>query len=324
MCDTVLFASTMNKNPLEITGLTSDTYYNVYFRPTCAGSEENWASASFTTICESAEVPLYYDFDAENSDGQTYEPDDYMLCWRRIPGESASSSYGLFNTAVQIVQFSSYKDIASTNLTNMLALNTSYSGDVAYAASPEMKPDVKALQLSFRAVSEYDYASTPQAVEVGVMTDPLDTTTFELVETVAPRYANQWKTYNVYFDGYAGTGKYIAMRLPRVSGRTATLYIDDLKIDSISGCVPPREITVENITSNSADISWRVVGETGSYHVKVATEPIGSWQESTNVYDEVVMGDNKLHIDGLRRLQRGHQRGHVPHGVRHRGGAALL
>ena len=305
VCDTVLFASTMNSNPLQITGLTSDTYYNVYFRPTCSGSDENWASTGFTTICESAEVPLYYDFDAENSDGQTYEENGFMLCWRRIPSDVSENSWGMLtssNGAYTVIgKFPSYDtELLATNMTNMLMFKTSFPDGTPYAASPEMKPDVKALQLSFRAMSEYDYANYPYEIEVGVMTDPLDTATFELVETVAPRYANQWKTYNVYFDGYAGTGKYIAMRVSPMQYHSGTMYVDDLKIDSISGCVPPREITVENITSNSADISWRVVGETGNYHVKVSTEPIGSWQESTNVYDEVVMGDNKLHIDGLR------------------------
>ena len=97
----------------------------------------------YREICESAEVPLYYDFDAENSDGQTYEENGFMLCWRRIPSDVSENSWGMLtssNGAYTVIgKFPSYDtELLATNMTNMLMFKTSSPDGTPYAASPEM------------------------------------------------------------------------------------------------------------------------------------------------------------------------------------------
>lgn len=292
-------------NPLVLEGLDPETRYYVYMRPEC-GDAKTWAGVEFSTICQSADVPLAYTFDEDNfTAGEGY----YMDCWRRIPdigGVVMQGERGIAGAMVEIGKFS-LGSIATTNETKMLVFS-SYSGEDSrskyngstYAASPELTANVKDLMITFRAVSEVDNAKWDITMDVGVMTDPLDTATFELIETIRPMYAEQWKRYYVYFDGYKGVGRHIALRLNQMRVYNSKLYVDDLRIDSIKGCVPAREITVTDITPTTAKINWAVVGETGDYHVKVTTEPIGRWEERGNVYDDTIVAANSVVVDKLR------------------------
>lgn len=288
--DSVVYIGNQTTNPVVLSGLNPDQLYYAYIRSTCA-AEDAWTSISFTTICNAYNVPIFYNFD-------DMELGDFMPCWRRIPDVSSSGGW-LYGTCVQVHKFSTYEDLYQSNITPVLAFSSGGS-KVPHAASPELVPAVKDLQLTMRVAGMTDYARHPVELEVGVMTDPLDPETFVHIETIAPKYANQWKTYTVYFDSYEGTGKHIAIRLPEVEGYNAQLFVEDLKIDSIRGCVPPREITIENVTGSSADVSWRVLGEVGDYHVKVTTEPLGRWEDEANVYDATITGDNKCSLTGLR------------------------
>lgn len=287
----VVYAGVQSTNPLMLSGFDPETSYYVYMRPAC-GSSDTWVSKEFITICEAQEVPLKYSF---NDDEDEFKGKEFMDCWRHIPVEKVSYA------EVKYYKFPSYdKDMLSTNNTQMLRISSPNKDYDTYAVSPEMKPKLKDLMLSFRITSRYDYSMRPIELEIGAMSDPLDPATFELVEIVKPQYKGQWKTNYIYFDGYAGNGKHIAMRFPHHDGYTSELYIDDLIIDSIKGCVPAREITIENITSSSADISWGVVGAVADYHVKVTTAPLGRWEDAANVFDDIVKSDNKLEFTALR------------------------
>lgn len=307
----VIYADNQTNNPLQLTDLQPETEYWVYMRPAC-GSADTWQSISFSTICSAHAVPVAYTFDEPefNEMGEidgNYGPEygrlkSFMDCWRRIPDKSPGTY--IQGGCSGIYQFQ-FEDIKASNATNMFIISTNssatsdgYNGP-AYVASPELVSNVKDLMLVFRAVSQYDYADRAIDLEIGIMTDPLDTSTFELIETVSPTYKGKWRKYFIYFDSYAGTGKHIALRLPQIPSFTPTIFIDDLKIDSIRGCVPTRSISVDNITENSAEISWGGVGTSGSYHVKVTTEPLGRWEDRANVYDDTVVGNTSVLVDKL-------------------------
>ena len=106
----------------------------------------------------------------------------------------------------------------------------------------------------------------PKAIyEVGVMTDPADTTTFELVRRFEDGAYNDWKKGEVDFFGYKGDGKYIAVRAFPPAGDPSTKmmygYIDDVTIESFNGCVKP--LNVEATATDSAlTIKWDANGMT--------------------------------------------------------------
>lgn len=291
--ESVIYSDEQPDNPLQFSGLEPETPYYVYFRPSC-GSDGTWVSKDFSTICQAHDVPLKYSF---NDDEEEFQGKTFMDCWRHIPVEMSK-----YAPEVRFYKFPSYdKEMSATNNTQMLFISSGSDGTTdTYAVSPEMEREMNKMMVSFRVTSKFDYAARPLELEVGAMTDPLDPATFELIESVRPLYKGQWKTFYVYFDNYTGTGKHVALRLPSHSGYSSELYVDDLVIDTIKGCVPAREITVENITSSTADVSWGVVGPTGDYHVKVTTSPLGRWEDKANVYDDTIVGANKVQLTGLR------------------------
>lgn len=277
----IVIVETISTNPYTITGLDIETIYYAYVKASCGG---NWASVSFQTICEAVEMPLKIDFDE-------LPLDSYMECWRRITGNSSSSS-------VMVQTVYPYDATQGTNDTHLLKISTGGSASTpntsvipSIAVTPELKPDVKALLMTFRATAPLDFSMKPHYAEVGIMNDPLDANTFTLIEKIPLLYAGQWKTYTTVFNEYDGDGKHIAIRLPYIPSYSATIYIDDIYIDSIKGCLAPKDVKAENITSTTANITWREVVAGSTYHVKVCTSPLGRWEDKGDVYDGLITGN---------------------------------
>lgn len=310
--DSIIIAEQQGANPLQLSGLQPETQYYAYVRPVC-GDVNTWSMIDFRTICQSQALPISFSFDEPEflESDTTYEEirdwwtdeiigidtvlvrkKTFLDCWRRIPQTPTSYSYA------KIGMFKDYKEIYETNRTQMMELRA-YAGVVAYLVSPEIDMPLNQVQITFRAVTEYDYAKYGQYLEVGAMTDPLDPSTFTLIQKVTPLYAGQWKTYSAYFDVYEGAGKHVAIRMPSSSFGLANLFIDDLKIDQIKGCVPARTIAIDTVTPTSASISWGVVGDTLDYHVKVTSSPLGRWDDAGDIYDDTIQADNKATIPNL-------------------------
>ena len=321
----VVYAGAQTTNPISITGLQPETQYYAYVRPSC-GDAADWASISFRTICPSQDVPVAFTFDEEELSETDFKVEEiydwktgemrnetiyvklrnFMDCWRRIPEECDNMDlYPMVNnSSVLTYKFSDISDLVTTNATQMLLLSTgSYDNPdkiPSTVASPEMSRDVKELMVSFRALSEYDYAKYPMTLEVGVMTDPLNLETFELVETITPMYGGKWNTYYVFFNEYEGVGRHIALRVPAIGNMPAQIFIDDLKIDEFTGCIPVRDVNVTDITATAATVQWRDLANVGKYHVKVSSAPMGRWEDKGNVYDGIVEGETSLNLTDLR------------------------
>lgn len=113
------------------------------------------------------------------------------------------------------------------------------------------------------AMSGTDY---PHAIyEVGVMTDPTDTTTFVPVRRYEDGKYNDWKKGEVDFFNYTGDGKYIAVRAftaaDEQSTKTMYGYIEDVTISQFDDCIKPLNITA-TATDSVVTIKWDANGMT--------------------------------------------------------------
>src|SRR5690606_19891785 len=68
-------------------------------------------------------------------------------------------------------------------------------------------------------------------------------------------------------SAYSGT-VYIAWHVPSGGLDGWRLYIDDVNVNVIPTCFPPADITVSNVTTSSADLSW-TDNASGSYNYEV-------------------------------------------------------
>ena len=153
--------------------------------------------------------------------------------------------------------------------------------------TPLIEANISTLRVSFAF-----YGSSSSAkFEIGVMTDPKNLNSFVAVEELKYTAGTKFLPYTVPLDKYGGTGKYIAFKLSQ--GGYATAFLDNIVIESVPMCEPPRDLTVSNISGKSALATWQPsIDNSTRYEVLVTTE------DGTTVFNENITGTTSI-ITGL-------------------------
>ena len=88
------------------------------------------------------------------------------------------------------------------------------------------------------------------------MSNPCDTTTFELVRSVQLPAGNTYQFVEIAFDSVHLTGhnRYIAIH-PTGSNAYA-YYIDDIDLNVTNSCPRPDSVWFSNITATTATATW--------------------------------------------------------------------
>lgn len=209
----------------------------------------------------STSLPKTWDFNTKGS------YDSYQL-WNYTVGTSTINWLpdGL------VVHAGHYADVYTSTSTESYAHSGNYGlhlnkrNDVTpYVVFPQLdKVQDKLFTFYYAyAMSGTDY---PKAIyEVGVMTDPMDTTTFVPVRRYEDGKYNDWKKGEVDFFGYEGEGKYIAVRAftaaDEQSTKTMYGYIEDVTISQFDDCIKPLNITA-TATDSVVTIKWDANGMT--------------------------------------------------------------
>lgn len=99
--------------------------------------------------------------------------------------------------------------------------------------------------------------------QVGVMTDPQDTATFEPLYSYNDAEYKVWQKAEATFFDYKGEARYIAIRLVdgenTISGKTAYGYIDDVTISQFDDCIKPLNV-IATAADSSITIKWDANG----------------------------------------------------------------
>ncbi len=275
-----------NDTTITLSNLTSSTMYDVYVRTYCAnGDTSSWTNVrSFTTPCDDITTMPY----SENFDGNNLIPHpvnetvDFISCWtqysplsNRIPYIATDNSvaYGGCHSSPQCMDFNYTPDIS------------------LIAALPPISPTIpiNTLTLSFYTRTTDVSAGTK---EVGVMTDPNDPTTFELIHTISYVTTNTWQLVEVPFNTYTGTGQYIAFRY--VNGGSNQFLVDDVFVDYTPTCISPINLYATGATSTSVDLLWTERGDATTWNIEYG--PTGFAQGTGTT---VVANTNPFTVTGL-------------------------
>ena len=209
----------------------------------------------------STSLPKTWDFNTKGS------YDSYQL-WNYSVGTSTTNWLpdGL------VVHSGHYADVYTSTSTESYAHSGKYGlhlnkrNDVTpYVVFPQLdKVQDKLFTFYYAyAMSGTDY---PKAIyEVGVMTDPMDTTTFVPVRRYEDGKYNDWKKGEVDFFNYTGDGKYIAVRAFTAADEQSTKimygYIEDVTISQFDDCIKPLNV-VATATDSVVTIKWDANGMT--------------------------------------------------------------
>ncbi len=187
-----------------LSGLKHSTVYEIYVRSLCSANDYSEWSQSFLVATSCApwtedDLPIAENFSVVGSN-------QLPPCWQRINHGTSYNTYPRVN-GTQLYFYSYY--------------SSSYNLGDQYAVMPEVTANMANLDLTFEA----RYSSSAD-LEVGVMSDPTDTNTFTLVETID--LTSSMTEYTVPLESYTGNGHYVALRMTKPTSSTKSIYVDNL------------------------------------------------------------------------------------------------
>lgn len=269
--DSLLVDSLVEQTSFIVRNLNPHSDYTYMISPVCDSLYEISDWLSFTTECL-PENPLPFVEDFEDPDYKTGSSVKFIpYCW------TAPSYTYSYESSTSYYPYISRSTTANWghNSNSMYALYTNTSSTAQnqiWTALPVMADSIKKLQVEFY-VKGYS-VSQNSMLQIGVMTDPNDITTFEVVDSVSV-VGTAWKGVIVKFDKYAGEGKYIAFKRNYERDGKVHYYLDDITVDYIKDCEKLFSLTASEPKTNGVTLSWNKTNA-DAYEVMVLSKSINA------------------------------------------------
>jgi hypothetical protein len=244
----------------NITGLEYITTYTVYMKSLCVNDEmSEWTSGvQFTTPCGVFNTPFL-----ETFSGSVFPPQ----CWSRSNGLINNPT--VFSTSSTLNwYYSEFGDIYAGTINNGAAyINLYGSGRKDWLITPSIDLGTTPKQMEFDLYlglygeNEPSTLGTDDSIKLVISTD--NGLTWNNSNTVKA-WSNQSVINNgtgshmiVDLSAYTGVVKFAFYAESTQSNVDNDVFLDNVSIDEIPLCQVPVDIVVNNITANSADITWQ-------------------------------------------------------------------
>ena len=264
-----------------VNNLHSATKYLFFVRSICsAGDTSDWSliSGAFTTPYAPSALPYFEDFDSSIA---VYAVGDLPRGWNLI---NNSSSY-VYNPNTSVGAPTTSTSYSGNVLCMSNAVNISL-----YTLLPHFSVDIDTLRIGF-TYSNTNMGSTSQSfLELGLI-DAFDTAAaFIPVDTIAISQNPTTYEFDFYNRGFRGYNYRIAFRYRSLHNMySAATEIDDLTIDYHDNCSTPNDITIAQLLSNGATLTW--TGSAASYRVRYReTSGSGPWTTDTVFTNAITVG----------------------------------
>jgi len=273
-------AVAVNTNSYTLSGLNDNTLY--YVRVKGYNGEESAASIvrTFRTLCSGiTSLPWTHNFDEDESNSI---PD----CWAKIGYYCATGFVGempYVNGTASYAHGGSGKSLFS------------YGGgstSTTIIILPPFEEETANLAVSFWYNNRYTdnaYGRT----ELGYITDINDPTTFTYLERFEK--VAEYTYVNPFPMTGAPAGSRIAIRHQGGSSDAGYSDIDDITVDLIPECDAPSALSVSDITTSGATISWTAENEETAWKMQYSTDGT-NW---TDVNEGNVINSNPYTLTGL-------------------------
>lgn len=233
--DRVTPMETTNNTEFVVGGLNHSTRYEFYVRAVCSATDHSaWSPvASAFTQCgvwQYEDLPLVENFDGvTGTTSSTINSHVLPNCWDYLNTSTTTSGTSTTGYPGYPIAYNSASySHSGNNHMRFYTYTTAAYGD-QYAILPQFGFDLDTVVVGFYARESSTTASYVGTIEVGVMSDPDDASTFVPVETVLPT-TTSYEYFEVNFEGFTGTGRYIALRAPKPSTGYNIAYVDDLTV----------------------------------------------------------------------------------------------
>ena len=232
-------------NTYTVTGLNANTEYQIRLQAVC-GSD--WRTVTARTDCGPITIPYSEDFE---SGIVSTSQDGYILCWSRLANSTSHWAY-VASGSSSAHGGNRYMDFHYTPDCYTMAITPTI--DNSYPVST--------LMVEFYA----RHNGTAGIMEVGVISDITDGTTFEVVDTLDFTATNTYEHFIVSFENYTGSGQNIAFRAS--NGTSVSFMMDDLIITEIPTCMHPNNLVSTGTGSDYVTLNWTEMGDATSWVVE--------------------------------------------------------
>ncbi len=247
---------------VTLNGLTPGTRYTASVSAVCTdGSLTAAVTCQFRTACTpltASDMPFVDDLESY-PEGRA---DSANLCWR-LYNLYDDGTIQANHTTANISEDDAIFTAAQSG-TKYITLGAGYNTPTYWVLQAIDTLDGKALEFGYRT-GWGAHVSFNYHLDVGVMSDPLDPTTFILLDSIVA-ISETYQTMHVEFDGFVGG--YITLRNLSDAG----VVIDDLNINTIVPPVPPAPTNLQlvSVDSLSATISWQPGGDESSWQLELS------------------------------------------------------
>lgn len=244
------YETTTNSLKLSYPDIAANTTYFLYVQAVDGTNKGDWSNVYKLEVpCQKA-IPMVFGFEPEEGETSRQNPNNL-------------STY-TFADCVQT--FSTDPEYPYTYKTTSAAYHHTAGGqgvlclskiahrDAWVAFPPAVRLDTLEVEFWLRAYSTSFHAR----VEVGVMVDPTDLSTYEPIQA----FQNNTATYQrcvASLAGYQGEGHFIVLRWVEDESKTTNDYplIDDVEIRYLGECVMPSSFVASDITPTQATLTWK-------------------------------------------------------------------
>jgi len=244
------FSVITGPSPYTLSGLNNPTDYDFYIRNICGIGDTSNSSPvrSFSTPC-GAYIPVYIqDFDP-------YLP----YCWTEMTGE-----LGAVETVISDPSTSNWTSGGFGGVGSSGAASIWIGNDInEWLVSPSIdlgtgNSYLLEFELAFTFNSALDMDSDDTLAIVISTDDGATWSTTNILETWSKGDVNSPTGKYVAYDlsSYSGIVKFGFYASSSTSTAQTFAYIQKFKVLPVPSCPVPLNIVVENLTNNSADISW--------------------------------------------------------------------
>ena len=294
-----------------------------------------------TTACKVSLAEARWDFDDPSQKHLTTLSSTAAQvidnCW--LAGNKQSTTPTQIPMTVQ-----NYLNVTTGLVTTRYARSGNYalrltSGDKyngAYAVAPEVDADMNSLQVRFMARATYETTTSgvsqssakstaARSLRVGTMSTPLDPASFEQLAVITldpidassvsassdPEGMDYWRECIVPLNG--AQGKFVAFLSEFDTDNT--MYIDDVVIETATGCVVPNKLAVDETTfyDGNADLTWNSAAtqwnarliqgnDTTKYAISVPKVSINTLKPETDYIFEVQAVCDATHASTWQRI----------------------
>lgn len=245
--------------------LTENTEYNVMVRTVCGPSDTSaGAYYSFHTPCGYLPIPFFTNFDGypRYMAGQVF----INVCWHHINNYTFTQGSSIYTPSYPLIYDESYFAHSGSHAVKFMQCNNQHLTQ-QMVVLPEIDTatyPVNRLTLSFWARDNNNARSG--VLSAGVLSDPDDATTFTAVSQIS--LADTYQLFTIPFNSYGGSGTYLAISSPNLSGSwTIDMYVDDLSVEA----PPTYHVTTVALDSATRDTLANILVNGSGSHLSGTT-----------------------------------------------------